>query len=824
MRLAQLRYSLRRSPRQASCVVSAIILLSIFAPLVWSDDRGPNNRDASNLDAIATDVTINADGSTYDSHPSAVTTSDGTTWIAWHAYHDGRDSVLLRRVSADGELGTLHRASAEGSIHGPPTVAPLDDGSVWVVWSAKVKGRWQVLARHLRDGKWRTAVTVSDSESDAILPTAARVADGKMVVAWSARRNGLFRIRCRLLDGNTWREPMWVSSEAFDAFRPALSVDDKGEVWTFWDRYDGKRYNVQGRRMFPSPGPVEQVSPEGRHCLTPTALATRQGLCVAWLQKDDVVGGPGVISQWHTLHAAIRRDDGWKTIADENGNPAGAELTQGLVAKIEPRAVATGGYLGRRTAPMLLEDGHSVWLLWERKADHRGSTPKVVGDLVGRPMRSGVWKETVVLHTGRVDYHLSHPRRMDEGRFVMLASRLPRHSRRIYHRLVVRVADARPFAQDEWPGWRPVDLPIRNELTARRAIQVGQKSYQLYWADMHCHSGLTCDAEGEHDELTQYARDRARLDVVVFTNNDFLYDTPLTEYEYAMGNFFAGVYTRPGKFLSMPGYEWTSRIPGVETAKLSDVGNWTSPYRNRSYPNHRSVVYPPLGGPIVRFSEVANDIRALNAAVESAGGVTFTQHDAFLPSGHKVEVGMELTSGWRNYIARVPKLFHEPLNRGARLGFVANGDSHRRAPGLSGALTGIYAEELTAESILDALRHRRCFATNGSRIFIDARANGSIMGRDVPVHDGAVTLKLHAIGTRPIISAVLVRDGKQIRTFMGSGEREIRIEHHDTDLSRGLHWYYWRVAQERDAPDLPGNLMAAHGHLAWSTPHWIVSQ
>ena len=34
----------------------------------------------------------------------------------------------------------------------------------------------------------------------------------------------------------------------------------------------------------------------------------------------------------------------------------------------------------------------------------------------------------------------------------------------------------------------------------RAQVQVGQERYQLYWADMHCHSGLTADAEGEHSD------------------------------------------------------------------------------------------------------------------------------------------------------------------------------------------------------------------------------------------------------------------------------------------------------------------------------------
>jgi hypothetical protein len=182
---------------------------------------------------------------------------------------------------------------------------------------------------------------------------------------------------------------------------------------------------------------------------------------------------------------------------------------------------------------------------------------------------------------------------------------------------------------------------------------------------------------------------------------------------------------------------------------------------------------------------------------------------------------MELTSGWRNYIARVPNLFHESLNRGARLGFVANGDSHRRAPDLSGALTGIYAKELTPKAILQELRDRRCFATNGSRILIDARANGAFMGRDINPTGHGVTLTIRAIGTWPIISAVLVRDGEEIRTIPGNQSRELMTTITDTDLAPGTHWYYCRVAQKRNAPVLPGNLMAAYGHLAWSTPLWV---
>jgi len=765
---------------------------------------------------------INAEGDTYDSHPSAVVLKDGATWIAWHAYHHDNDQVLTRRIDADGTQRPIHVVSGQGKVQGPPTVVAGAPDSLSVVWTAKIGDRWQVLSRNLSGGEWSAIVTLSDAESDAIYPAAATVGDGKIIVAWSGFCEDHFRICFRVLDHGKWQEPLAISSTDCDAYRPALVADADDAVWVFWDQYKDRKYAVCGRKVLPEVGPAEQVSPEDRHCLTPTAIATGQSLYVAWLRKADVIGGPGAISQLHTLEMAIRRDSEWEMITDSEGNETAAELTYGLMAKIAPTPLATGGYTGRRTVPMLLDDGDDVWLLWERKADHRGSTPHVVGELLARPMRGQRWGEPVVLHQGRVDYHLAKPPLATDGKFVFLASALPRQNRRIYHRLIGDVNKTTPFEQDQWIGWQPVDLPIESEMTERREIQLGGKTYKLFWADPHCHSGLTADAEGEPDELTHYARDRAMLDVVVFTENDFIYDIPLTGYEYELGNLFARVYSQDGHFVSLPAYEWTSRVPGDPTVKISDPSTWTVPYKNRSFANHRSVIYPPTGGPAVRYPEIGNDIARLNQAVEAAGGVTLTQHPMFRVTGHKVEVGLEVVAGWGSYIVRRPKSFHEPLNQGFRLAFIASGDSHRRAPGLSGGLTGIYAEELTTEAILDGLRNRRCYATNGSRMFLDSRANDAFMGAEAKAEQGKVTLTLRAIGTRPIVSVHLIRDGVEVKEFDGNGNREFAVEYEDSGLSKGTHWYYWRVAQERPASDLPGNVMVAHGHLAWSSPHWVV--
>ena len=765
------------------------------------------------------DLVVNAEGNTYDSKPSLATGRDGTTWIAWHAYHRGRDRVLARRLGPPGP-GPIRVVSQRGTVHGPPVCVAGPEASAWVFWAARPDDRWQILGRRLVADRWEPIVAVSPPQTDAIFPAAACDRDGRVIVSWCAHREGRFRVFCRVLEHTRWQEPVAVSDPAHDAFRSALAAGKGSGAWVLWDDYRDGHYAVWARPLLAKLGPAEPVSPPGQNCLVPVALAAKSGLYAAWLQVADVIGGEGAVTQWHTLHVAARSDDAWRLLPDPEGNPAAATLTHGLIARIEPEPVATGGYQGRRRHPMLLEDADALWLLWERKRDHRGSTPAAIGELIGRPHRAGRWHEPVVLHQGNVDYRPASPPQARDGTFSFVASDLPRNGRRIYHLLSGDLDESAEFREDDWPGWRPVKLPFA-EPPDRHEVRVGDRVYRLYWGDLHCHSGLTADAEGEPDELLHYARDRARLDVVVMTQNDHIYDSFLTEEEFALDHFLAGAFAREGSFLVLPGYEWTSRLPKSPDVPRADPVNWTYPYSSGSYPNHRSVIYPPGAGPVVRHPEVENDVARLNDAVLAAHGVTLTQHPTWDLTGHPVEVGVEVCSGWGIYI-QDPKQEHQALDEGRRFGFVGNGDSHRRNPGLCGGLTGIYAEKLTADAVLDALRNRRVYATNGSRIAVESWANGSFLGNEVRANDGSAEITLSVTGTRPIVSATLIRDGREVATFEGDGAKHLSSVHRDTQLPPGTHWYYWRIAQQGSSPPYPGNVKVARGHLAWSTPHWVI--
>ncbi len=764
----------------------------------------------------ARDIVINETGKSYDSQPSAALLPDGTAWIAWRAYYRGEERILARSVTDDGPGREI--VVAEPGVHEGPHILPTGPESVRIFWSSWTGKRWQVLGRRMVSGKWEEPLLLSEKTTDALHPRACALADGEIGLAFCALRDGVFEVRLRVHSQDRWDDVRTISDPQVPSFRPTVVRDPKHGSWAFWDAYVDGNYGVFGRRVAPKLGPIERVSPTGENCLTPVALASkRHGLCVAWLKSTDVIGGKGAIDQWHTLHMATRGDGGWTLIKDSEGSADAATLTHGLLARMKPKPGGIWGYLGRRRHPMLLDADESVWLLWERKSKHTGGTPSTTGQLIGRSFGGERWQTPVVLHEGLVDYHLPEGAKVDHGRFAFVASQLPREHRRIYHYATADLKETGQFAQGRWTGWKPVTLPLESEVP-RHTIEIDGQRYRLYWADTHAHSGLSADVEGEPDEFLHYARDRARLDLVVMQENDEIYNCPLTESEYRLGCFFSNAFAREGEFLALPGYEWTQRYPKKAGADPAEYIGW--PWKG-TFPNHRTVIYPPPGGPIVRWTECGNEVAKLYEAIESAGGIMHTQHPSWVLERSPSEVAIEVTTGWGIYIAN-PKEEHAALNAGHRLAFVGTSDSHRRNPGLGGGLTGIYAQALTPAAIFEAYRAGRVFATNGSHIILDARLNGRPMGEVVEAKgDDGAELTLLVRAPKPVVKVSLIRDGKEIRTFEGDGRRELRLSHRDEGLSAGTHWYYWRVAQEGSSPQYPSNVKVARGHLAWSSPVWI---
>jgi hypothetical protein len=99
--------------------------------------------------------------------------------------------------------------------------------------------------------------------------------------------------------------------------------------------------------------------------------------------------------------------------------------------------------------------------------------------------------------------------------------------------------------------------------------------------------------------------------------------------------------------------------------------------------------------------------------------------------------------------------------QGVRVGVVASTDDHLGYPGAYGeGLVAAYAETLTRESIMEALRARRTYGVSADRIELDFRINGHWMGEAIPATSAR---KIHVkVKGKDVIDRVEVLRNNQV--------------------------------------------------------------
>jgi hypothetical protein len=334
----------------------------------------------------------------------------------------------------------------------------------------------------------------------------------------------------------------------------------------------------------------------------------------------------------------------------------------------------------------------------------------------------------------------------------------------------------------------------------------------LLFADLHGHSNLS-DGTGTPEDWYRYARDVAALDVAALTDHDhwgipFLDETPA---HWSRIEAAAKRFHEPGAFVTLLGYEWTSWLWGHR-----HVLHFEDAAEIRSSVDERFDTPPELWAALAGTP-------ALTFAHHSAGAPVAT--DWTVPPDPRLEPVTEIASvhgSSEAFDTPFPvrgmiegNTVRDALARGHRLGFVGSGDSHDGHPGLaqlasgeSGGLAAIQAEARTREAVLDALRARRSYATNGPRIVLDVALDGQPMGAALPAGAGKL-LVVRVAAPGEIAAVELVTGAGVVGRTPGEGRRSFGFETALPELAAGS-WLYVRVRQ-------------SDGGAAWSSPFFFES-
>jgi hypothetical protein len=390
--------------------------------------------------------------------------------------------------------------------------------------------------------------------------------------------------------------------------------------------------------------------------------------------------------------------------------------------------------------------------------------------------------------------------------------------------------------------WLQIDqIPsLLHQTDIYRAVELLQPrprigNWEVYFGDIHTHSGQVLEENegkgcglGSRRENYEYAYGPGGLDFYALTDHEWQVD-PEKVAEYLD---LALEYEEPGRFACLPAFEFTSLVFG-----------------------HRNVYFRGSGGTVVNANrtggrpvmEVGKSTtpEELWAALESTGTpfITVPHHPS--STSHPCNIGIfneaydrlvEVYSVWGSseYYGDFPRGVsdryrtldvRDAIGRGHRFGLIASADGHDGHPGnaqgpivkhhhqfhfCGSGRAAVLARDLSRESVFDALHARRCYATTGTPIWLDARVNGHVMGSHLSaLPSGAVPrITAHCVGTNGIDHVRVMRDGQIVHTVPGHGQFEMQMEWEDCAAADAPHSYYVRVVQvDRES--------------AWSSPVWI---
>lgn len=267
---------------------------------------------------------------------------------------------------------------------------------------------------------------------------------------------------------------------------------------------------------------------------------------------------------------------------------------------------------------------------------------------------------------------------------------------------------------------------------------------RLYWGEMHGHEGYT-DANGSPEWYMNYAKNVSFLDFAALTGHDLM----LSEVHFRDIFRSSDRYHAPEQgFVSLRAYEWTNgwqlgghhnvfMLDDQRVVSVMQAPNLAEMFRLQKKWNDPSKVL------IIPHAHAPGDwdTRGLAELVE-----IYSQHGSFEWFG-------------RGY-----------LERGHRIGFNAAGDDHLGHPGNSpsrarsrGGLAGVFAPELSRESLLGNLKQRRTYGTSSARIYLESSIAGAAMGDVLKVNDGTQPLRLTGFtaGTGPLAEIAVVMDGNE---------------------------------------------------------------
>jgi hypothetical protein len=725
-------------------------------------------------------------------YPDLAIDSKGAIWIVYMQMIEQQEQIVLRSFRDGAWADSLILDRADFAYR--PSITVASNGTIWASWARGEKGKIGVVATSVSNGQKGQPEVVSTAPANNWQQEMTFDTAGRLWLAWEQMQEDKCQIIYSVRENGRWQEAKPVFPAPHRQMRPTLIARQKGEVWCAWDAYLGNYdYDIFLRRL-DQEAQVWNItnSPALEQCPA-LSVDSQNRLWLAWHSNAGKNGKPD-IPRWLVLRQ-------WE----------GAKLFSPIAETPDKDLEARESLQSWEFPTLLASRSRAIWLFGRPSQEF--SAQVFLGERWSR----------------RKNFALSGWG--GRGQFVR-AAEAPDGTVWTVRRDIGAIELCGFASQQEKPAKPKLQLapeqpvPATQEATAARtrwAMTTEEKNFidlppneALVFGDLHQHSSLS-DGMGTVDDCYTRSRDLYNWDFAALTDHEWFVRNRLLPSEWEYIKSVTASFNAPEDFITIPAYEWTS-------------ARW---------PNgagHKNVYFLNESKPIYSVADTtANVTPKLFAQLKAVGAIAFPHHIGWTGvdwQNHDplAQPNVEIVSvhGAFEYMGNepithrggIPGMFMQNgLAQGLRFGVLGASDGHgliwhhgigrKYDPWIQG-LAGVWIKgKLTRESLFEALKARRVYATSGTRILLYFSSAGHPMGSEYAAN-APPKLIVRVAGSAKIRYIYLLRDNEAIHQFggdFGSGELA-RFEFIDQQVSLGTHWYYVRIIQE-------------DGEMAWSSPIWV---
>lgn len=770
--------------------------------------------------------------------PALLAARSGRLWIAWQEFDGEADSIVVR--NGTGDEWSREEVLVAGADVYQPTLGEDAAGRIWAVWAMQVEGNWDLYGRAFDGKAWSATERLTREPGTDFFPKLQADSDGKLWLVWQHNGDHGGRICARHYDGRGWSTEELVSDGSAIAgnnWWPAVAAGPEGTLAIAWDGYAAGSYDVFLRRRDRKGwGATEVVAGTPRYEAQPSvAIDPEKRVWVAWNEsgvnwgKDTgflVVNKGTQLYESRSVRIACLDNGRWMTTAGPLPMPADPEDHWQMPhlrvdAQGRPNLVVRHLLLRRPRTPPEQPTNAALWEMYLTRYDGARwsdlvSLPRSAGRNDMMPATAatsgGLWgawttdgRSTKSFNLGLYQIQLG---RLDAGKNVVPLALKPSAAESV---------DAAPL--------QPGEAEDVRRIRAYR-VQHDGKTYSIYRGDLHRHTDISID--GAHDgsllDAYRYGLDAGALDFLATTNH---IDGGWDDYDWWMSQKVADQFRIGGRFTTFYGYERSIEFPNghrnvFATRRGSRPVDIDGEEVSAEEGSERLYAYlHRIGGFCISHTTgrtSGTDWRNHDPEVESLVEIYQGERDVYeMPGGPKPK---RLWSEWLDATKTIPiESSQENSPTFRRQGFVSNALAHGYKLGFIASSDHIsthvsyaclWAENLTPEGLLEAIRARRAYAATDN-ILLDVRAHGSdgehLMG-EAFASTAPVRIRAHIVGTGEILQVDVIRNGSVAQTYRPEGST-FALDYTEAGPSDGEVNYYVRVIQKS-------------GDMAWASPVWVM--